>query len=69
MKNISFLSEFFQLLEVKFSVYLNRHVFVMIIGTNRTKFAKTTTLSSALYKSKLTTTILASLCTMRHFLE
>ena len=31
MKNISFffLSENFQFLEVKFSIYLNRHVFVM----------------------------------------
>ena len=30
MKNINvFLSENFQFLEVKFSVYLNRHVFVM----------------------------------------
>ena len=30
MKNIRvFLSENFQVLEVKFSVYLNRHVFVM----------------------------------------
>ena len=29
MKNISFLSEFFQFLEVKFSIYLNRRVFVM----------------------------------------
>ena len=29
MKNISFLSENFQFLEVKFSTYLNRHVFVM----------------------------------------
>ena len=32
MKNISiFLSEKFHFLVVKFSVYLNRHVFVMII--------------------------------------
>ena len=31
MKNIkSFLSENFQFLEVKFSIYLNRHVFVII---------------------------------------
>ena len=31
MKNIRvFLSDFFQFLEVKFSVYLNRHVFVML---------------------------------------
>ena len=29
MKNISFLSENFQFLEVKFSIYLNRRVFVM----------------------------------------
>ena len=30
MKNIkSFLSEIFQFLEVNFSIYLNRHVFVM----------------------------------------
>ena len=30
MKNIRvFLSEIFQFLEVKFSIYLNRHVFVM----------------------------------------
>ena len=29
MKNISFLSEIFQFLEVKFSIYLNRSVFVM----------------------------------------
>ena len=28
-KNQSFLSESFQFLEVKFSVYLNKHVFVM----------------------------------------
>ena len=31
MKNIrGFLSENFQFLEVKFSIYLNRHVFVML---------------------------------------
>ena len=29
MKNISFLPENFQFLEVKFSLYLNRRVFVM----------------------------------------
>ena len=29
MKNISFLSEHFQFLEVKFSIYLNMRVFVM----------------------------------------
>ena len=34
MKNISFLSENFQFLEVKFSVYLNRRVFVMSIITS-----------------------------------
>ena len=27
----SFLSEIFQFLEVKFSIYLNRHVFVMLL--------------------------------------
>ena len=31
MKNISFLSENFQFLEVKFSLYLNRHVSVMTV--------------------------------------
>ena len=30
MKNISFLSENFHFLVVKFSVYLNRRVFVMV---------------------------------------
>ena len=30
MKNISFLSEISQFLEVNFSIYLNRHVFVMM---------------------------------------
>ena len=30
MKNIRFLSENFQFLEVKFSIYLNRRVFVML---------------------------------------
>ena len=35
MKNIRvFLSENFQFLEVKFSIYLNRHVFVMPNTTN-----------------------------------
>ena len=29
MKNVNFLSENFQFLEVKFSIYLNRCVFVM----------------------------------------
>ena len=29
MKNIRFLSENFQFLEVKFSIYMNRRVFVM----------------------------------------
>ena len=29
MKNIRVLSENFQFLEVKFSIYLNRHVYVM----------------------------------------
>ena len=34
MKNIRvFLSENFQFLEVKFSIYLNRHVFVMLTTT------------------------------------
>ena len=37
MKNISFLSENFQFLEVKFSIYLNRRVFVMILE-NRAVF-------------------------------
>ena len=32
MKNISFLSENFQFLEVKFSIYLNRPVFVMYVS-------------------------------------
>ena len=31
MKNISFLSDNFQFLEVKFSIYLHRHVFVMVV--------------------------------------
>ena len=31
MKNVSFLSEHFQFLEVEFSIYLNRRVFVMDI--------------------------------------
>ena len=30
MKNISFLSENFQFLEVKFSIFLNRRVFIMV---------------------------------------
>ena len=30
-KNVSFLSKNFQFLEVKVSIYLNRHVFVMLI--------------------------------------
>ena len=30
MKNISFLSENFQYLEVKFCIYLNRRVFIML---------------------------------------
>ena len=30
-KCLSFLSENFQFLEVKFSIYLNRHVFVMTV--------------------------------------
>ena len=34
MKNISFLSENFQFLEVKFSVYLNRRVFIMFLHEN-----------------------------------
>ena len=29
MKNIGFLFENFHFLEVKFSIYLNRHVFIM----------------------------------------
>ena len=29
----SFLSENFQFLEVKFSIYLNRHVFIMCCGS------------------------------------
>ena len=32
MKNISVLSENFQFLEVKCSIYLNRRVFVMVLG-------------------------------------
>ena len=32
MKNISFLSENFQFLKVKFSIYLNRRVSVMNFG-------------------------------------
>ena len=34
MKNIRFLSENFQFLEVKFSIYLNRHAFVMYDGAD-----------------------------------
>ena len=34
MKNISCLSENFQFLEVKFSIYLNRGVFIMDTETN-----------------------------------
>ena len=37
MKNISFLSENFQFLEVKFSIYLNRHVFVMVLSNCRSR--------------------------------
>ena len=39
MKNISefFLSEYFWFMEVKFSIYLNRRVFVM--GTDYTRFS------------------------------
>ena len=38
MKTIGvFLSENFQVLEVKFSIYLNRHVFVMICGPHHRK--------------------------------
>ena len=40
MKNISFLSEHFQFLEVKFSVYLNRHVFVMSVAITDTQLKK-----------------------------
>ena len=38
MKNISFLSENFQFLEVKFSIYLNRRVFVMFCQEIRKLF-------------------------------
>ena len=38
MKNISFLSENFQFLEVKFPINLKRHVFVMIISFLSTEF-------------------------------
>ena len=39
MKNISLLSENFLFLEVKYSIYLNRHVFVMIRNApNSTEF-------------------------------
>ena len=34
-KNISFLSENFQFLEVKFSIYLHRRVFVMVFYIDR----------------------------------
>ena len=38
MKNINvFLSENFQFLEVKFFVYLNRHVFVMAISLHHSQ--------------------------------
>ena len=36
MKKVSFLSENFQILEVKFSMYLNRRVFVMIFNIKTT---------------------------------
>ena len=42
MKNIRvFLSEIFQFLEVKFSIHLNRRVFVMVIVTNCLELDKT----------------------------
>ena len=40
MKNISFLSENFQFLGVKFSIYLNRHIFVMIFSRKEIKKKK-----------------------------
>ena len=36
-KNETFFSENFQFLEVKFSVYLNRHVFVMTYRSDKNK--------------------------------
>ena len=43
MKNIRvFLSENFPFLEVKFSIYLNRHVFVMSSGQMMRKLGKKT---------------------------
>ena len=35
MKNVSFLSENVQLLEVKFSIYLNWRVFVMVFSARQ----------------------------------
>ena len=35
MKNISFLSENFQFLEMKFSIYLNRLVFIMQVQSSK----------------------------------
>ena len=42
MKNISFWSENFQFLEVKFSIYLNRRVFVMMPDVNNRNDDRTT---------------------------
>ena len=46
MKNIRFLSENFQFLEVKLSIYLNMRVFVM----NHPKFAFTFILEKCVYQ-------------------
>ena len=46
MKNIGvFLSENFQFLEVKFSIYLNRRVFVMILCIESSKTVNKMTLN------------------------
>ena len=56
MKNVRvFLSENFQFLEVKFSIYLNRRVFVMIFcSTSKWRFTAQQTLLRSCRASQLT---------------
>ena len=53
MKKISeFLSESFQFMEVKFSVYLNRRVFVMLVSFGGDRVDRATIHFSAYYKNR-----------------
>ena len=68
MKNIRvFLSDFFQFLEVKFSIYLNRRVFVMIAPDKALFFSTKKCRHLSYFSMKTCVLVLIRSASLRHF--